>query len=113
MPAPALRTRFGSGCQATPSRGAKSSFCGCHKGVPAGANCMFARLSTPVTVNGRVPLGDEGAALYSHRKPEVIVNVRVAFHVSWAKRLQFEKISASAVLETTYACGAVLASTFD
>ena len=69
MPAPALKTRFGSGCQATPSRGAKSSFCGCHKGVPGGASVMVAKLFTCVTVNGRVPLGDEGAALYSHRRP--------------------------------------------
>src|SRR6266571_3857840 len=99
MPAPALKTRFGSGCQATPSRGAKSSFCGCHKGVPGGASVIVARLSTPVTVNGRVPLGDEGAALYSHRRPYVIVNARVIFHVSCTNRLQFEKISVAGVLE--------------
>ena len=44
----------------------------------------------------------------------MIVNVRVAFHVSWANRLQFEKISCtSAVLEITYASGTVLARTFD
>ena len=29
--------------------------------------CQIVHL--PVTVNGRVPLGDEGAALYSHRRP--------------------------------------------
>src|SRR3989442_4993 len=65
MPAPALKTRCGSGCQATPSPGAKSSLWGGHKGVSGGASFMVARLSTPVTVNGRVLLGDEGAALYS------------------------------------------------
>ena len=44
----------------------------------------------------------------------MIVNVRVAFHVSWANRLQFEKISCtSAVLETMHASGTVLARTFD
>ena len=44
----------------------------------------------------------------------MIVNVRVAFHVSWANRLQFEKIScASAVLEAMNASGIVLARTFD
>src|SRR6202795_1422222 len=106
MPVPALRTRFGSGCQATPSRGAKSSFCGCHKGVPGGASVMVARLFTCVTVNGRVPLGDEGAALYSHRNPYVIVNARVAFQLSWANRLQLEKTSCTpAVLETTREIG--------
>ena len=36
----------------------------------------------------------------------MIVNVRVAFHVSWANRLQLEKISCtSAVLEATNASG--------
>src|SRR5713101_8245696 len=113
MPAPALRTRFGSGCQATPSRGAKSSLCGCHKGVPCGASVMVARLSTPVTVKGRVPFGEDGAALYSHRRPYVTVNVRVAFHVSCANRLQFEKISAAGVFEITYTCGTTLARAFD
>jgi hypothetical protein len=54
---------------------------------------MVARLFTCVTVNGRVPLGDEGAALYSHRNPYVIVKVRVAFQLSWANRLQLEKTS--------------------
>src|SRR6266481_7174598 len=103
MPAPALRTRFWTGCQTTPSRGAKSSFCGCHKGVPGGASVMVAKLSTPVTVNGRVPMGDEGAALYSHRRPQVSVNVRIAFHVSWANKLQLEKISCTGVLEIMYA----------
>src|SRR6266853_3807008 len=104
MPPPALTTRFGAGCQATPSRGAKSSFCGCHKGVPCWANFIVAILLAPVTVNGRVPLGDEGAALYSHRRPYVIVSVRAAFHVSWANRLQFEKTSCtSAALEVTNA----------
>ena len=44
----------------------------------------------------------------------MIVNVRVAFHVSWANRLQLEKISCtSAVLESMYASGSVLARTFD
>ena len=44
----------------------------------------------------------------------MIVNVRVAFHVSWANRLQFEKISCtSAVLEAMNASGTVLARTFD
>src|SRR6266853_3777237 len=102
MPAPTLITRFGSGCHATPSRGAKLSFCGFHNAVPGGASVTVARLSTPVTVNGRVPLGDEGAALYSHRRPYVIVNARVTFHVSWANRLQFEKISCTGVLEIMY-----------
>src|SRR5208283_2398053 len=101
MPAPALRTRFGSGCQAIPRRGAKSSFWGCHKGVPGGASVMVAKSFTCVTVNGRAPLGDEGAVLYSHRKPYVMVNVCVAFQVSWANRLQLEKSSCtSAVLAT-------------
>src|SRR5271165_2439558 len=112
IPAPALRTRFGSGCHATPSRGAKSSFCGCHSGVPGGASVMVAKLFTCVTVNGRLPLPADGAALYSHRNPYVIVNLRVAFHVSWAKRLQFEKISwTSAALELINASGSVLANT--
>src|ERR1700690_557640 len=114
MPAPPLRTRFGSGCQATPSRGAKSSFCGRHRGVPGGASVMVARLFTCVTVNGRVPLGDDGAALCSHRNPYVIVNVRVAFQLSWANRLQLEKTSCtSAVLERTRASGAIFTRTFD
>ena len=52
-----------------PRRGAKSSFCGCHKGVPGGASVMVAKLFTWFTVNGRVPLGDEGAVLYSQRRP--------------------------------------------
>ena len=63
MPAPLRMTRFGRTCHATPSRGAKSSFCGCHSGVPCGARVMVARLFTCVTVNGRVPLGEEGAAI--------------------------------------------------
>src|ERR1700688_163738 len=114
MPAPPLRTRLGSGCQATPSRGAKSSFCGRHRGVPDGASVMVARLFTCVTVNGRVPLGAEGAALYSHRRPYVIVNLRVAFQLSWANRLQLEKANCtSAVLERTIALGTILTRTFD
>src|ERR1700686_5597392 len=114
MPAPPLRTRLGSGCQATPSRGAKSSFCGRHRGVLGGASVMVSRVFTCVTVNGRVPLGDEGAALYSHRNPYVIVNVRVAFQLSCANRLQLEKTSCTpAVLETTRALGTILTRTFD
>lgn len=34
---------------------------------------MVAKLSTPITVNGRVPLGEDGAALYSQRNPYVSV----------------------------------------
>lgn len=45
---------------------------------------MVAKLSTCVTVNGKVPLGDEGAALYSQRNPYLIVTVCAAFDVSWA-----------------------------
>src|SRR5580658_6409305 len=112
MPAPALKTRFGRICHAKPSRGAKSSCCGCHKGVPGGASVIVAKLFTCVTVNGRVSLGDEGAELYSHRKPYVIVNVRVAFHVSCANRLQFEKMSVAGVREITNASGTAFASTF-
>src|SRR6266851_7875901 len=41
----------------------------CHNDVPGGASFMVAKLFTCVTVNGSVPLGDEGAALYSHRRP--------------------------------------------
>jgi hypothetical protein len=75
---------------------------------------MVARLFTPITVNGSVPFGDEGAALYSHRRPYVIVNVLVAFHVSWPNKLQFEKVSCtSGVLDTMTASGSLLARTFD
>ena len=74
---------------------------------------MVAKLFTCVTVNGRVPLGDEGAALYSHRRPYVMVNVRVAFHVSWPNRLQFAKINVEEVLEAMNASGSVLVKTFD
>ena len=42
----ARKTRFGRTCQATPSRGAKSSFCGCHSGVPCGAKVIVAKLFT-------------------------------------------------------------------
>src|SRR5271166_5537794 len=100
MPAPARMIKLGRGCQAMPSRGAKSSFCGVHNGVPAGASVMVARLFTPLTVNGRVPLGDEGAVLYSQRRPKVIVTLRVTFHVSWTNKLQLEKANCtSAFLE--------------
>jgi hypothetical protein len=37
--------------------------------VPAGANVVVARLVTCVTVNGGVPLSDEGTVLYSQRRP--------------------------------------------
>jgi hypothetical protein len=42
----------------------------------------------------------------------VIVNARVAFHVSWANRLQFEKSKEAGVLETIAASDSVLARTF-
>src|SRR5579863_3673226 len=114
MPAPALRTRLGRGCQATPRRGAKLSFRGCHKGVPGGANVMVARLSTPITVNGRSPMGAEGAVLYSHRRPYVIVSVRATFHVSWTKMLQLDKVSStSPSLLAINASGSVLVRTSD
>ena len=35
----------------------------------AGASVMVARSLTWLTVNGSVPLGDEGAPLYSQRRP--------------------------------------------
>src|SRR5271157_2622152 len=90
MPPPARTTRFGAANHATPSRGAKLSFVASHKGVPCGASVMVRRFSTPITVNGSVPLGEEGAPLYSHRKPYVIVSFLAGFHVSWANKLQFE-----------------------
>ena len=43
----------------------------------------------------------------------MIVNLRLAFHVSWANKLQFEKTSCAGVLETTKAASALLAKTFD
>src|ERR1035438_9103643 len=76
-----------------PSRGAKLSFGACQSAVPCGASVMVARLSALFTVKGRVPFGDDGAALYSHRSPYVRVNVRVAFHVSCAKMLTLVKAS--------------------
>ena len=33
------------------------------------SQCHGCQIVHCVTVNGRVPLGDEGAALYSHRRP--------------------------------------------
>ena len=66
------------------------------------------------TVNGRVPLGDDGAALYSQRRPYVRVKVRVAFHVSCAKMLTLVKASCtSSFLEMTKAWGIVFARALD
>ena len=91
MPAPALRTRVDAACHAMPSRGAKLSLVACHNGVPWAATVMVLRFATPFTVYGRVPLGEEGAALYSHRSPYVTVSFRDNFQVSCANRLQFAK----------------------
>ena len=45
---------------------------------------------------------------------QVIVKLRVIFQVSWANRLQLEKLrSVSGVLETMNASGTLLARTFD
>src|SRR6266545_1596000 len=109
MPAPARRTRFGRACHATPSRGAKLFFGASQSAVSCGARVIVAKLSTLFTVAGRVPFGDEGAALYSHRRPYVRVNVRVAFHVSCAKRLTLVKASCtSSFLATMNAEGILL-----
>jgi hypothetical protein len=72
--------------------------------VPCGARVIVAKLFTCVTVNGRVPFGEEGAVLYSHRKPYVTVTMWAGFQASWEKRLQFEKFSSTpAEYATTYA----------
>ena len=47
-----------------------------------GASVIVRGLSIPITVNGSVPLGEEGAPLYSHRTPYVTVSLRAGFHVS-------------------------------
>ena len=73
---------------------------------------MVAKSLTWFTVNGGVPLTDEGAGLYSHRTPYVIVKERVNFQVSWANKLTFVKANVAGSLASTAASGMLFARTF-